>query len=80
MDERKKREADPTLALLRDCVADASRAGGQSDKYTRERLTDMLDFFEQMTSWYEQTRRIPTPTVMKMTKMGDKVAKLLGVM
>jgi len=79
MDERKKREADPTLSLLRDCVAESSRTG-QTDKYTRERLTDMLDFFEQMTSWYEQTRRIPTPIVVKMTKMGDKVAKLLGVM
>lgn len=78
MDERKKREADPTLLLLRDCVAEASRSG-QTDKYTRERLTDMLDFFEQMTAWYEQTRRIPTPSVIRMCKMGDKIAKLLGV-
>jgi len=33
LDERKKRETDPTLALLRDCVAEAKGAGG--DAYTR---------------------------------------------
>src|SRR3989441_5585705 len=39
LDERKKRESDPTLAMLRECVAE-TKAGG-SDAYTRERLSDM---------------------------------------
>jgi hypothetical protein len=38
----------------------------------------MLDFFEVMTTWYEQTRRMSTPAVIKLCKLGDKVAKLLG--
>src|SRR5437773_6017075 len=37
LDERKKREIDPTLALLRDCIADAENAGG-TDKFTEQRL------------------------------------------
>src|SRR5437773_7520464 len=37
LDERKKREIDPTLALLRDCIADAEQGKGM-DAYTRERL------------------------------------------
>jgi hypothetical protein len=39
----------------------------------------MLQFFELMTQWYEQTRKLPTPAVIKLCKLGDKVAKLLGL-
>lgn len=79
MDERKKRESDPTLHMLRDSVAEMKSAGGQADAYTRERLTDMLGFFESMTTWYEQTRRMPTPSVIKLCKLGDKVVRMLGI-
>ena len=78
LDERKKRETDPTLQMLRESVADA-RKSGQADAYTRERLVEMLRFFELMTTWYEQTRRMPTPAVIKFVKLGDKVARMLGV-
>src|SRR5438477_792232 len=77
LDERKKRETDPTLAMLRNSVAEAKEPGS-ADSYTRDRLSDMLQFFELMTKWYDQTRRMPTGAVIKMCKLGDKVAKLLG--
>ena len=77
VDERKKREADPVLAMLREATADAKKPGG-ADAYTRERLADMLQFFESMTSWCEQTRKLPTPAVVRMVKMGDKLGRLLG--
>jgi DNA-binding transcriptional regulator GbsR (MarR family) len=79
LDERKKRETDPTLAMLRESVAEAKQNGAGADAYTRDRLNDMLQFFELMTGWYEQTRRMPTGAVVKMCKLGDKVVKLLGV-
>ena len=78
LDERKKRETDPTLQILRECVAEAKKPG-QADAHTRDRLGEMLNFFELMTNWYEQTRRMPIPAVMKFVKLGDKVAKMLGV-
>jgi DNA-binding transcriptional regulator GbsR (MarR family) len=77
LDERKKRETEPTLHMLRESVAEAKKPG-QGDAYQRERLADMLNFFELMTGWYEQTRKMPTPAVIKLCKLGDKVAKLLG--
>ena len=79
LDERKKRETDPTLHMLRESVADANKKNNQSDAHTRDRLTDMLQFFELMTTWYEQTRRMSTPAVLKFVKLGDKVARMLGV-
>ena len=77
VDERKKREADPVLHMLREAVAEAKKPGA-ADAHTRERLADMLQFFDLMTGWVEQTRKLPTPAVIRMVKMGDKVAKLLG--
>ena len=35
LDERKRREIDPTLLMLRECIAET---GGQKDAFTRERL------------------------------------------
>jgi DNA-binding transcriptional regulator GbsR (MarR family) len=76
VDERKKREADPVLAMLRETAAEAKKAGA-ADTYTRDRLADMLQFFELMITWCEQTRKLPTPAVLRIVKMGDKLGRLL---
>jgi DNA-binding transcriptional regulator GbsR (MarR family) len=77
VDERRKREADPTLAMLRELAVQA-RSPGAADAHTRERLADMLQFFELMINWTEQTRKLPTSAVIRMLKMGEKLAKVLG--
>jgi DNA-binding transcriptional regulator GbsR (MarR family) len=77
VDERRKREAAPTLTMLRDAVGDAKKPGA-ADAYTRERLAEMLQFFELMNGWAEQTGKLPTAAVIRMVKMGDKIGKLLG--
>jgi len=77
LDERKRREVDPTLTILRDCLIEAEKAGA-GEKYARERLGDLLDFFETTTAWYEQLRRMPTGAMIKFVKMGDKLRKLIG--
>jgi DNA-binding transcriptional regulator GbsR (MarR family) len=76
VDERKKREADPTLDMLREAVVEAKKAGA-ADAYTRERLADLLQFFELMTAWVEQTRKLPTPSLKRLAKAGDRIAKML---
>ncbi len=77
LDERKRRECDPTLELLRACIAEADAAGA-SEAHTRERLGKLLDFFQTMTGWYSQIRRLPSGAVVRFVKMGDKIRKLLG--
>jgi len=79
VEERKKREIDPTLALLRECVEEAAKAKSGEDKATKERLEEMLGFFELMTGWYAQMRHIPTKLLLKGVKLGDQVFKLLGL-
>lgn len=77
LDERKKREIDPTVSLLKDCVAQAERAGA-SEKYSRQKLSELLGFFEQTTAWYEQVRRLPTSAVIKFVRLGGQLRKMLG--
>jgi DNA-binding transcriptional regulator GbsR (MarR family) len=76
LDERKKREIDPTIALLRECVAESQKA---KDSYTQERLSEMRDFFETMANWYNQINQLPTSGIQKFVKMGDRLRKLFGL-
>jgi DNA-binding transcriptional regulator GbsR (MarR family) len=77
LDERKKRECDPTLAMLRECVT-AAEASEPQDEHTKQRLQDLLEFFETTTSWYQQIRQMPRGAVIQFVKLGDKVRRLLG--
>ena len=78
LDERKKREIDPTVALLRDCVAEAHK-DKETDEYTEQKLQELADFFEVTTAWYGQIRLWPTGALTKFVKAGDKIRKLLGI-
>ncbi len=76
LDERKKREIDPTVEVLRAC-AEATAKG--KDSTTHDRLVAMRDFFEAMSAWYDQIDQLPTPAVIKFVKLGPKVAKWVGI-
>lgn len=78
MDERKKREVDPTLKLLQECVAE-SAAAGSKDSHTHERLARLLEFFQTTSGWYEQMRRLPTAALPRFLRLGDKMLKLVGL-
>ena len=78
LDERKRREIDPTLRLLNDCIAEAER-GKHGDKYTEERLKALRDFFETTTAWYMQVRQWPNSVMVRFVKLGDRALKALGL-
>ncbi len=78
MAERKRREMDPTIALLEQCVEEA-KAGGEREEYTREQLEKMLEFTRMVTVWYSQIDRLPTPALQKLFKGGALLAKVFGV-
>ena len=77
LDERKKREVDPTLTLLRECVIEAADAG-KKEQHTHDRLSELLGLVEAMNAWYGQVRLLPQPMLIRFLKMGTKLKKLLG--
>jgi DNA-binding transcriptional regulator GbsR (MarR family) len=78
MDERKKREFDPTERMLRECIAEAAK-DKETDEYTEQKLRELAGFFETMTSWYAQVRPWPASALTRFAKAGDKIRKLLGI-
>ncbi len=78
LDERKKREIDPTQRVLRECIAEAEM-GKDTDAYTQQKLRELADFFDTTTAWYSQIRQWPTGALTRFVKAGDKVRKLLSL-
>jgi DNA-binding transcriptional regulator GbsR (MarR family) len=78
VDQRKRREIDPTLEMLRKALdqLDGARAG---DRYTRERLQELLEFFEIMTELYDELRHLPITALRSVARMRGKVRKLLAL-
>jgi DNA-binding transcriptional regulator GbsR (MarR family) len=77
-EQRKRRELDPTLALLRECAAEAQKAGA-AEAHTRERIAGLLDFFETMSAWYQEMARLPTIALVQFLRLGAKVRRLVGL-
>jgi DNA-binding transcriptional regulator GbsR (MarR family) len=74
--ERKRREIDPTIALLADLK---DRLGERKDvpDHVRERIGRMHEFISTLTGWYDQIRRLPKPTLITLMKLGSKVAQFI---
>jgi DNA-binding transcriptional regulator GbsR (MarR family) len=77
IDQRKQRELNPTLSMLRK-AADEVDGEADTDPVTKERIHDMLGFFETTSDWYEQIADIPTSTLTKLMRIGKKITKLVS--
>jgi len=77
VDGRKRREIDPTVQLLRECAAE-SKTDTETPVEVRQRIVGMLEFLEEMSGWYDQIRVMPRPTLLKLMRMGARVAKVVG--
>ena len=76
LDERKKREIDPTIQMLQEGIEELKK--DKSDTYAKNKLNTMLEFFKTTTSWYEDVRKLPTGTLYKLAKLGGRVQEFLG--
>ena len=77
VEERKEREIDPTLTMLRQCVLEADE-DKSTDPEIKARMARMLEVLETLTSWYQQMRSLPKSTLVTLMKMGAKVARFVG--
>jgi DNA-binding transcriptional regulator GbsR (MarR family) len=76
LNERKRREIDPTMQMLDECIADAEK-NKATDAYTEQRLRDLREFFGTTSAWYSQVCQLPASGIVKFLKLGDKVLKTL---
>jgi len=74
--QRKRREVDPTVQLLRRCLEELKQDGG-SDDYTRDRLKEMAEFFDSATAAYEEISQLSPHALRGLLKVRGKIRKLL---
>ena len=74
-EERKKREIDPTLTLLRDALLEPS--SDPSDARAQQRMGEMLAMIEMLTGWFEDMRKLDQATLTKLMKLGTGVIRLI---
>ena len=77
MEQRKRREIDPTLSVLRECALEAEEDEGL-ERATKAKMDQVLAFLEMLTATYDDYKHLPPATLQRFLKMGGKVARLLG--
>lgn len=73
--ERRKREIDPTLSMLRDALMEQPSV--QEDIHAQARMKQMHEFIEMMTNWLDEVQKMDSATLASLMKMGAKVQKML---
>ena len=73
--ERKAREFDPTVEMLRECVADASLA--EVGPAAQKRVRETLALMEALSRWTDEMLNLETPTLTRLVRLGAKVQSFL---
>lgn len=76
VEEKRKREIDPTLTLLRGLLLEEPQ--NDEEAYGQQRITDMLELIELATSWFDEVHHLPPETLQSLMRLGTKVQKVLG--
>lgn len=77
LEERKRREIDPTLTVLRECAIEGE-ADKDLDDATLARMQVVLEFLEMLSATFQDYQHLPPQTLQRFLKMGGKVARFLG--
>ncbi|MGH8080826.1 MAG: GbsR/MarR family transcriptional regulator [Lysobacter sp.] len=81
--ERRRREIEPTLSMLRTAVLDGANApvapdqNDPRDRRTLERMREVLEFMESGTSWIDEMNRLDPKTLIKLLKMGARIQQFV---
>jgi DNA-binding transcriptional regulator GbsR (MarR family) len=73
-EERRKREIDPTLSMLRQALVETPATG--EEQHAQARMAEMHDLIELITKWSDDIQRLDTPTLIKLLEVGAKVQKV----
>lgn len=74
VEERRKREIEPTLSMLRDVMLE--NPSSKEEKHAQEKMREMHDLIEMLTGWYQDMQKMETERLVNLLKLGSKVYKL----
>ena len=71
VEERKKREIDPTLTKLR--VLEMQTPNSSADEHAHGRIAELRELIELLTGWYDDMNRLETERLVQLLKLGSKI-------
>jgi DNA-binding transcriptional regulator GbsR (MarR family) len=74
-EERRRREIEPTLSMLRNALLETPRT--DEDRHAQQRMRGMHDLIEQLTTWFDDVQKLDEATLGKLMRMGAQVQRLL---
>jgi DNA-binding transcriptional regulator GbsR (MarR family) len=74
-EERRRREIDPTLSVLRDLLME--KPASATDRHAQSRMREMHDLIELITRWSEDVQKLETGQLTQLLQLGGKVVRLL---
>ncbi|NJN93694.1 MAG: GbsR/MarR family transcriptional regulator [Anaerolineales bacterium] len=76
--ERKKREVDPTIEILRESVNKLNQMPDADGHYEREQLKNLLDFFETGIEVYKDLEMQSPTSILKLMGKALRVKQLIS--
>lgn len=77
LEERRKREVDPTLTVLRDLLME--EAANPPEKYAQERMQEIHDLLEMVARWSTELQSMNQEKLRTLMKLGSGVGKVLDM-
>lgn len=74
VEERRKREVQPTLTVLRDIIM--SPPSSESEAHAQDRMREMHDVIEMLTNWYTEMQHVDNARLVSLMKLGAKIFQL----
>ena len=77
IEERRKREIDPTLSVLRNMLM--KDPVNEPEQYAHQRISEMHDMIELLTGWSNDMQRLSSDSLSQLMKLGAGVSKVLDI-
>ncbi|GAB5468872.1 MAG: GbsR/MarR family transcriptional regulator [Rhodospirillales bacterium] len=74
-EQRKAREIDPTLSLLRELAMETPTS--EADRHAQARMSETAELIELLTGWYDDVRRLDSARLEKLLTLGAAVQRVL---
>jgi len=74
-EERRRREIDPTLSVLRDLLME--KPGNEEDRRAQARLREMHELIELLTRWSDDVQKLNNEDLVQLLRLGGRVVRLL---
>ena len=74
-EERRRREIEPTLSMLRMALLEAPTS--DAERHAQERMKDMHELIDRLMTWFDDVQKLAPETAMQLMGMGATVTKVL---